>query len=54
MEDLVGKGLRLRDEIVTFEAGRREEGKTEEFIRYLRGSFNLYIYITFSDGGPDG
>ena len=48
-----GKVFALRDEIVTFTAGRREEGKTRELIRYLKGSFNLSICIRFSDGGPN-
>lgn len=42
-----------RDEIVTFVAGRREGGKAGEFVRYLKGSFNLSICIRFNDGGPN-
>jgi Phosphotransferase enzyme family len=42
-----------RDEIVTFVAGRREEGKAGEFVRYLKGSFNLSLCIKFNDEGPD-
>ncbi|KAI9844999.1 MAG: hypothetical protein M1837_005143 [Sclerophora amabilis] len=42
-----------RDEIISFVAGRREEGKAGEFVRYLRGSFNLSICIRFPDGGPN-
>lgn len=42
-----------RDEIVTFVAGRREGGKAGEFVRYLKGSFNLSICISFNDGGPN-
>lgn len=40
-------------EIVSFVAGRREKGKAGEFVRYLRGSFNFCICVTFNDGGPD-
>ena len=53
MEGLVGKVFALRDEIVTFVVGRREEGKAGEFVRYLKGSFNLSICIKFNDEGPD-
>jgi hypothetical protein len=42
-----------RNEIVTFVAGRREEGKAGDFVRYLKGSFNLSICIKFGDGGPN-
>jgi hypothetical protein len=42
-----------RNEIVAFVAGRREEGKAGEFVRYLKGSFNLSICIKFGDGGPN-
>ncbi|KAL8939465.1 MAG: hypothetical protein Q9211_002734 [Gyalolechia sp. 1 TL-2023] len=42
-----------RDEIVTFVAGRLDERKAGEFVRYLKGSFNLHICIKFDDGGPD-
>ena len=42
-----------RDEIVTFVAGRRGRGIAGEFVRYLRGSFNLSICIKFNDGGPN-
>jgi hypothetical protein len=45
------KVFALRHEIVTFAAGRREGGKAGEFVRYLKGSFNLSICIRFSDGG---
>ena len=47
------KVFALRDEIVTFVAGRREGGQAGEFVRYLKGSFNLSICIRFSDGGPN-
>ncbi|KAI9747050.1 MAG: hypothetical protein M1835_002246 [Candelina submexicana] len=41
------------DDIVAFVAGRREGGKAGEFVRYLKGSFNLSICIRLSDGGPN-
>lgn len=42
-----------RDEIVTFVASRREGGGAGEVVRYLWGSFNLNIYIRFSNRGPN-
>ncbi|KAH6717036.1 hypothetical protein BKA61DRAFT_631057 [Leptodontidium sp. MPI-SDFR-AT-0119] len=47
------KVFAVRDEIVTFAASRREGGKAGEFVRYLKGSFNLSICIRFSDEGPN-
>ncbi|KAI9759831.1 MAG: hypothetical protein M4579_002038 [Chaenotheca gracillima] len=43
----------FRHEIVAFVAGRREGGGVGEFVRYLKGSFNLSICVGFSDGGPN-
>lgn len=47
------KVFAVRDEIVTFAASRREGGKAGEFVRYLKGSFNLSICIRFSDECPN-
>jgi hypothetical protein len=45
------KVFAFREEIVTFAASRREGGRAGEFVRYLKGSFNLSICIGCSDGG---
>ena len=42
-----------RYEVVAFVAGRREEDRAGEFVRYLKGSFSLSICVKFNDGGPN-
>lgn len=44
------KVFSLREEIVSFTSSRLGEGGNGQFVRYLRGSFNLSLCIVFGDG----
>ncbi|KAF2498882.1 phosphotransferase enzyme family protein-like protein [Lophium mytilinum] len=44
--------LDAKHEIVKFVTDRREGEKPGEFVRYLKGSFNLSLVVSFDDGGP--
>jgi hypothetical protein len=43
------KVIDTKDEIVAFVDGRLDRGRAREFIGFLKGSFNLSLYIGFSD-----